>query len=133
MTLATNLPRIHLIEKEADQLMQMADNLESRDPELAALLAREVERAETHAPADLPAGVVSIGAFVEFIDDGNGTYHTLQLVYPQDADISAGRMSVLTHVGAGLIGLSEGQEIHWPDRNGHERRLRIIRVISRAH
>src|SRR5690349_18966164 len=80
-----HLPQIHLVESEADRLAQMADNLEQREPELAALLLREVERAQMHAAADLPMGVVNIGAYVEFIDEGNGVYHTLQLVYPEDA------------------------------------------------
>jgi regulator of nucleoside diphosphate kinase len=50
------------------------------------------------------------------------------LVYPAEADIEAGRISILTPVGAGLIGLAEGASILWPDRDGHERRLRIIAV-----
>ena len=133
MNMSSHLPRIHMIDVEADRLTQMANNLERREPELAALLLGEIERAQTHEPGNLPAGVVNMGAYVEFVDEGNGVYHTLQLVYPQDADITAGRLSVLTHVGAGLIGLSEGDSIVWPDRGGNERRLRIVRVINRAH
>jgi regulator of nucleoside diphosphate kinase len=52
----------------------------------------------------------------------------VKLVYPQDADIEAGRISILTPIGAGLIGLAQGDSIVWPDRDGQERILRIVRV-----
>jgi regulator of nucleoside diphosphate kinase len=48
----------------------------------------------------------------------SGADRTVELVYPRDADISAGRVSILTPVGAGVIGLRTGQSILWPDRDG---------------
>ena len=53
---------------------------------------------------------------------------SVQLVLPGEADIENGRISVLTPVGAGLIGLSPGQEIEWPDIEGRSRKLRILAV-----
>ena len=41
-------------------------------------------------------------------------------------------ISVLTPVGAGLIGLRPDQVITWPDREGHARRLRVVEVRSPA-
>jgi regulator of nucleoside diphosphate kinase len=52
----------------------------------------------------------------------------VQLVYPRQADIAFGRVSVLTLIGAGLIGMRRGQSIDWPDRKGRCRRLRILDV-----
>lgn len=127
-TVVSDLPRIHLTDGDADRLTNLAFGLERRQPDLAALLLKEVARAEIHAIEQLPRGVVTMLAHVEFIDESTGARHNVQLVYPPDADIEAGRISVLTHVGAGLIGLSEGQSILWPDREGRERRLRIVRV-----
>ena len=40
------------------------------------------------------------------------------------------RLSVMTLVGAGLIGMRKGVSIDWPDRSGEERRLRIVEVIQ---
>lgn len=76
----------------------------------------------------MPANTVVMNAFIDFIDEGNETQRTVQPVYPSDADIEAGRVSILTPIGAGLIGLSTGDAILWPDRRGHERRLRIMSV-----
>ena len=44
------------------------------------------------------------------------------------ADIQANRVSVITPVGAGLIGMAAGQEIDWPCPDGRPRKLRILRV-----
>ena len=73
-----------------------------------------------------------MGATVQFLDEVSGRRRTVELVYPQDADIAADRISVLTPIGAGLIGLSEGQTIAWPDRDGHTRLLRILEVRRAA-
>jgi len=69
-----------------------------------------------------------MGARVDFIDEGSGARRTVELVYPPEADMAEGRLSILSHVGAGLIGLAEGQTIRWPDRSGTERVLRIETV-----
>ena len=58
-----------------------------------------------------------------------GVERTLQLVYPQAADIEAERISILSLVGAGLLGLRTGQSIMWPDRAGKQRLLRIVDVV----
>ena len=60
----------------------------------------------------------------------SGADRAVELVYPRDADISAGQVSILTPVGAGLIGLRSGQSILWPDRDGRERKLTIVKVLQ---
>ncbi len=52
----------------------------------------------------------------------------MQLVFPGQADIGAGKISILTPIGTALIGLSEGQSIVWTARDGKERRLTVIKV-----
>jgi regulator of nucleoside diphosphate kinase len=68
---------------------------------------------------------------VEFLDEASGADRTIELVYPRDADISAGRVSILTPIGAGLIGLRTGQAILWPDRDDRERQLAIVKVLQK--
>ena len=47
---------------------------------------------------------------------------------PGEADIEKGFVSVLTPVGAALIGLTAGQAIDWTDRDGRTRRLHVLEV-----
>lgn len=121
-------PAIHLIDTEADALAGLALKIEHSAPELSAQLLSEIDRADLHGASELPSNTVAMGSHIEFVDEGSGQRRTVQLVYPHDADIEAGRISILTPVGAGLIGVAEGASILWPDREGHQRRLRIIRV-----
>ena len=128
MPVSSGKPPIHLIDVEYDIIADLALGLERQSPELAKMLLDEINRAEIHAPGALPAGVVTIGSEVEVLDTHNGTTRKLLLVLPSEADVDAGRVSILTPMGAGLIGLRKGQSIEWPYRNGETRLLTILRV-----
>jgi regulator of nucleoside diphosphate kinase len=53
----------------------------------------------------------------------------MTLVYPRDADLASGRISVLAPVGAALLGLSVGQSIEWPMPHGGTRRLKVSAIL----
>lgn len=129
---AQSRPKIHMIEEEANQLSDLALSVEGRLPQVCELLVRETSRARIYDRQSIPADVVTMGSTVEFVDEGTGAKRTVELVYPPYADISVGRVSILTPVGAGLIGLREGQTILWPDREGHKRSLVIVSVRQAA-
>lgn len=129
-TKAARRPAVHLIDTEADTLTNLAISVEERLPQVSELLLDEIARATVHKAARIPSDVVTMHATVEFIDEASGAARTVQLVYPKNADISAGRISILTPIGAGLIGLREGQSIQWPDRDGHQRKLTIVKVTQ---
>ena len=113
---------------ECDALFSLALGAERTQPHAAAMLMNELDRAELHEAGALPDQTVVMNAHVDFVDEGSGTRRTIQLVYPQDADIGLGRISILTPIGAGLIGMAAGCSIFWPDRDGHGRNLRIVAV-----
>lgn len=110
-------PPIILGQTDADRIAALVRQIETTQPQLADLLLGELERADIRLDAAVPADTVTMEAFVEFLDEAHGTTRTVQLVYPSQADIAANRISVLTPVGAGLLGLSEGQSIVWPGRD----------------
>lgn len=121
-------PRIRLIDAEAERLADLAVRAATAVPDVAEQLLGEIDRAEICPSGSMPGDVVTMYAQVEYLDEASGQRRRVQLVYPNDADISAGRVSILTPVAAGLIGLAEGQSISWPDRDGHERRLVVVSV-----
>jgi regulator of nucleoside diphosphate kinase len=55
----------------------------------------------------VPSSVVTMNSTVSMIDMANGRIITYALVYPTDADIDNGRISVLTPLGAALLGRAE--------------------------
>lgn len=122
-----SLPRIVVSNKEESRLTAIATAASQRLPEVAAALLRELERAEILPDTAMPSDVVRIGSSVTFeVDDGRRL--DVQLVLPEDADINAGKISVLTPVGAALIGLSPGQSMGWSGNDGRERLLTVLSV-----
>ena len=95
-------------------------------PEVADELLNELERAQTAEAAD-GGKYVGIGSMVTYITTG-GDKKTVQLVLPGEADIAAGKVSVMTPVGVALIGLSAGQEIDWKARDGRTITLTVQEV-----
>jgi regulator of nucleoside diphosphate kinase len=121
-------PPIHLSEADYDRIADLAIRIEQRSPDLSQLLFKEIDRAVLHPAESLPRNVVALGSEVEFADVTTGATRRVRLVLPADADIEQGRVSILTPVGAGLIGMSVGREIDWPCPNGRPRVLRILDV-----
>ena len=103
-----------------------------RAPEVATLLLEELERADVRPSAEMPPDVVTIGSEVAFRYNDDGHSQTIRLVYPKHADITMGRVSVFTPIGATLLGLAEGDEMEWTTRHGETRSLTILKVGQRA-
>jgi regulator of nucleoside diphosphate kinase len=118
---------IFIAASDYERLTAMAEGAANREPELAAFLLGELERASTDVPA-ANARVVAMGSHVRFRDEDSGRIIDAQLVYPDRADPVARRISILTPVGAALIGLSEGQAIQWRDRGGKDKTLTVLKV-----
>lgn len=121
-------PPITLIDTEADTLSDLAVASLQKSPISAALLLQELDRAETYDKTCVPPHIATMKSHVVFLDEGSGETHKVQLVYPNDANIELHRISVLTPIGAALIGMPRGAAIDWPNRAGESRRLRILEV-----
>lgn len=66
---------------------------------------------------------------VRFADTRTGETGVVTVVYPADMNASSGKISVLSPVGAALIGLQEGEEAELPLPHGETRRIRIESVL----
>ena len=126
--LNADLPPITLNTDDAERLLRLADIARRRFPNAAAFLTREVERADVVSPSQLLPGVVAMGSEVEFRDDTTGQIRRVTLAYPHEADLAAGRISVLTPIGAALIGLSVSQSIEWTSPLDERRSLTVVKV-----
>lgn len=125
------LPAITIARSEHQRLSNLADMLAERDPQAAEQLAGELDRARIIDDARMASGVVRMGSAVEFHIDDEAPQRA-ELVFPKDADISRHRISILTPVGAALLGLSAGQSIPWSGRDGRVRRLSVLAVHAAA-
>lgn len=123
----TPLPEITLSVADFGRLQNVAAGAMNSAPDIASFLLRELDRAII-VPRDRTPSSVKMGSLVRFRDDFSGRIRHVHVVYPVDADPSAGRISVLTPVGAALIGLSVGQTMGWCDRKGRTKTLTVLDV-----
>ena len=99
----------------------------SRHPAAIALMD-ELNRAEVVPPEQVPPDVVTMHSQVECEDVASGEEHVLTLVYPNEADVEKGHVSVLAPVGSALLGLSVGQAIAWPVPGGKTIQVRVLGI-----
>lgn len=131
MTKATSggvKPRIILTAADHERLSLLANAAANTMPKVAAELSEELDRAHVLPKGRHPVDTVCMGCAVDFRDDMTGRVQTVTLVYPQEADISKGRISVLTPIGTALIGLTVGKSIDWVTRTGESKRLTVLQV-----
>lgn len=133
MSNSNRRPQIHMIDDEADALADLAMTNQTQHPVTTGLLLKEILRAKIYPAHRIPSDVVAMGSTVEFVDEARGVSRTVELVYPRDADTAANRISILTPLGAGLIGMRTGYSILWPNRKGSERSLTIVKVTQMRH
>jgi regulator of nucleoside diphosphate kinase len=118
---------IVVTERDYQRLQGLANAARLHHPDVAEDLAGELDRAGIVAESEIGADVVRMGSIVEYGTEIGGT-RTVTLVFPGDADIAEGKVSILTPIGTALLGLSPGQSIDWLARDGRRHRLSIVAV-----
>ncbi|MBI6630937.1 nucleoside diphosphate kinase regulator [Pontibaca salina] len=122
-------PRVTIDQFHLADLESLAEGAMNRAPQVADRLFEELGRAKIVKSGKLPSDVVTIGNTVTYRDETTGAERTVTLVYPQDADISQNRVSVVTPIGVALLGLSEGASFSWEARNDVTHQLTILKVV----
>lgn len=113
-----------------DLIISDTDYIRLAKLENSALLAYELSRAYVVPAEQVPTNVVSMNARVTYLDESNGVRREVELVFPEEADVEYGKISVLSPVGLALLGLREGQSIEWSFPNSRSRNLRVLSVAT---
>ena len=121
-------PAIFVSRVDYDRLISLALGLERRDPRLAEFLVGELERATLIESSGVGVKAAGMYSHVEFRSESDGRTQCVTLVYPNEEDIAMGKISILTPIGAALIGMTENQSIEWDGRNGQPYRLTVLRI-----
>lgn len=122
-----SVPHIVVSNADYERLTDLANAAMERLPDVARELLEEMERARVVESGKVPGDVVRMGSTVTFTSD-DGHTRTLKLVYPAEESLDEHRISVMTPVGAALIGLAVGQSISWTARDGKHHRLTVKKV-----
>ena len=120
-------PQIIVSEADQGRLTTLAMDALNRHPLVAAELLAEMERALVTSADALPSGVVQMGSTVIFRSE-DGETRRVTLVFPGQADISKGKISILAPLGTALLGYRIGDVVNWRMPGGN-RRLRIDAIV----
>lgn len=125
----TRQPQVYVTEEDLERLSDIVGNRSGQLPGPRMLL-EELSRAIVVSAEEAPRRFVRLNSFVAFEDTQTGAVRRVRLVSPAEADVDEGRISVLTPVGAALIGLTRGAEFSWTDPAGRRHAVKVLDVVD---
>lgn len=123
-------PAITVTAGDHAMLSRIAAGAANTMPELAAELSHELDRARILPQRRTSPDHVRVGSRVTFRDEATARVSSVTLVWPQDADIESGKVSVMTPIGVALIGMAAQRSIDWTTRSGELKRLTVLEVAA---
>jgi regulator of nucleoside diphosphate kinase len=122
--------RIVITEAVYDRLRHLVESPLYRSTHAVLLMAlkAELDRGEVVAADGIPKGVVTMHTRVRVLDLDDDERETYTLVYPEEADINAGKLSVLAPLGTALLGTRAGDIVEF-DAPAGTRHLKVERVL----
>jgi regulator of nucleoside diphosphate kinase len=91
-------------------------------------LEHELDTAETVAPAEVPADVITMRSKVRLRDLNSGEEMIYTLVFPTEADSGNGKISILAPIGTAMLGYRVGSVIEWQVPSGL-RRIKVEEIL----
>ena len=120
-------PNITISKQDLNRLETMLQHQQQLTPTMQHL-EEELARAHVLEPQQMPANVVSMNARV-LITLSAAEPVEVVLVYPHDFKSEPHQVNVLAPIGAAILGLSEGQQIEWPQPDGKMMQVKIEKVL----
>ncbi|MDD5040027.1 MAG: nucleoside diphosphate kinase regulator [Patescibacteria group bacterium] len=118
---------IYITKNDHKKLIEIINNKLPIDENDKAL-REELNRAEIVEPQNIPGDVITMNSQVVFCDSDTNEELEYWLVFPNDADISQKKISVLSPIGCALLGYRTGDTIpvKTPRR---EKNLKVVKIL----
>ena len=91
-------------------------------------LKEELNRAIIIEPHQIPPDVITMRSTAILRDVDTGEEMNYTLVFPEDADLEQGKISVLAPIGTGMLGYRVGDTFEWDTPSG-KRVIHVERII----
>lgn len=106
---------IYLTKLDYDRLLRLVQlQRQEHGNEQIAPLSNELKRAQLVAPEEIFPDVVTMNSRVRLREVTTGTELEITLVYPQFADITTRKISILAPVATAVLGCRIGDTVDWP-------------------
>jgi regulator of nucleoside diphosphate kinase len=129
-----NLPPVVFSEADRDRLYAIAISAlaNKRMAPAASNVLREISRAKIVPNDQLPMNVVAVNSHVDVRDNVVGTNRRVVIVLPEEMSTQPNAVSVLSPLGAALIGLSEGYSVEWCTASGERSNVTVLQCTPSA-
>jgi len=111
-----------------EELFAVADEFSYHNRFDLKELEGEIRKCNVVNSADIPKTVVTMNSHVKLRDFDTDEEMIFTLVFPKDANIDEGRISVLSPIGTAILGYSVGDLIEWHVPAG-KRRIKIEKIL----
>jgi len=111
-----------------DEMLSVFEPSNAKDNDFVQLLKEEMQKARVVSSDKIESDVVTMNSRVRLKDlDGHEEY-VFQVVYPSDADLEEGKISVLAPIGTALLGYRVGDIVSWQVPGGR-RKFKIEELL----
>jgi regulator of nucleoside diphosphate kinase len=124
-------PKIFITTKDAEKLrglIRKAYHSDYRGSDYLKRLAEEIEKASVVQPDQIPSDVITLNSTARLVDQDTDEEMLYTLVFPEDADISQGKISILAPIGTAMLGYKVGDTFEW-DTPGGTRTIRVKEIL----
>jgi len=122
-----NTRTIYITEADMKRLHPLIEQMKNSRDDLR-MLQQELERARVVAPEEVPPDVVTMNSKARVRDVAADEEMTYSLVFPDQANIEQGKISVVAPIGTAMLGQRVGDEFEWQVPAGPVR-LRVEEVL----
>jgi regulator of nucleoside diphosphate kinase len=126
-----NQPSIFITTKDVEKLRDLireAFHTEYRGSDYLKQLAGEIEKASVVEPNQIPSDVITLNSTARLIDRETKEEMVYTLVFPEDADTSQGKISILAPIGTAMLGYKVGDTFEW-DTPGGKRIIHVKEIL----
>lgn len=127
MKTKTHKRTIYITERDMKRLLPLLEKFKNSREDLNSLKA-ELDQAVVVPPTEIPADVITMNSKARLREVKTGEEMTFTIVYPVNASIDDGKISVLAPVGTAMLGHKVGDEFSWEVPAGPVR-LRVEEIL----
>ena len=124
-------PKIFVTTKDATKLRELirkAFHSDYRGSDYLKKLSEEIEKASVVEPDQIPPDVITLNSTARLVDQNTDEEMLYTLVFPEDADVSQGKISILAPIGTAMLGYKTGDTFEW-DTPGGKRLIRVKEIL----
>jgi regulator of nucleoside diphosphate kinase len=110
------------------ELLEIAKSIHFRDRGDLIGLEAELKRAIIVDAKEVPIDVITMNSQADLVDLDTGEKVTFTVVFPHNANVDEGRISVLAPLGAAMLGYRTGDVFEWKVPYG-TRQFKVTKIL----